>query len=113
MYVNQHRRVATAACTALLTAGLAGCSSLDRTAVGPVDHLSTDGQVVVVNSPLVKGCHRFSPVGASAVKNGTLVDLIVYHSSNCTGGKSAYIATELSNSVSAGTPPWRSYRFVH
>ncbi|MCF3963310.1 hypothetical protein [Streptomyces fuscigenes] len=114
MYVTQHRRPVVIACAALLAAGLAGgCSDLNRTAVGPVDHLTTRGRVIQVNNPVVKGCHRFGPAGASAVQNGSLVDLIAYPTLNCSGDSSDYIATTLMDTVSPGTPPWRSYRFVH
>ncbi|WP_329458386.1 hypothetical protein [Streptomyces sp. NBC_01497] len=114
MFVNQHWRLAGATCAALLTAGLAGgCSDLGRTAVGPVDHLTSGDRVIQVNNPVVTGCHRFAPTGARAVENGTLVDLIAYPTLNCSGANADYIATTLTDTISAGNPPWRSYRFVH
>ncbi|MEW2548790.1 hypothetical protein AB0910_23980 [Streptomyces sp. NPDC047002] len=113
MHVTPIRRVAGAACAALLTAGLAGCSSLGRTAVGPVDHTTSKGRVVQVSSPAVTGCHRFGPTGARAVHNGSLVDLVAYPSPDCAGAHPVYIATTLTNTISPHNPPWRSYRFVH
>jgi hypothetical protein len=113
MDVNQQRRLAGAACAALLTAGLAGCSGLGRTAVGPVDQVTSKARTVQVDNPVVTGCHSFGPTGARAVQNGTLVDLIAYPATDCKGAHPVYIATTLSNTISPGNPPWRSYRFVH
>lgn len=112
--VTRRRRLAVAACTALLTsAGAVGCSDLGRTAVGPADHLTGRGRVVQVNSPVIKGCHMFAPPGAVEVSNGTLVDMKLYRTLNCSGKASTYIATELSDTISPELGPWRSYRFVH
>jgi hypothetical protein len=113
MYVNQTGRLVGAACAVLVTAGLTGCSDLNRTAVGPIDHVTSRNRVIQVNNPVVKGCHHFGPTGARAVHNGSLVDLITYPTLNCTGPSVAYIATTLTNNVSAGRPAWRSYRFIH
>jgi hypothetical protein len=113
MYVNQQRRLVGATFAALLTAGLAGgCSDLGRTAVGPIDHVTSRDRLIQVNNPVIKGCHLFGPAGARAVENGSLVDLIAYPTLNC-AGEEAYIATTLTDTVSPGSPPWRSYRFVH
>jgi hypothetical protein len=109
---DRRRRVAVAAGAALLAAGLAGCSG-DRSSVGPVRYSSGHGNLVEVSNPVVDRCHRLSPGGARAVTNGTLVDLRVFRSRDCSGPEAAYIATTLTDTATAGGLPWRSYDFVH
>ncbi|MFF5936196.1 hypothetical protein [Streptomyces sp. NPDC012508] len=110
--MSVHRRLGTAAGTALLTLGVAGCSGLGRTAVGPVIYETGREVVVSVTSPLVTGCHRLAPSGATSIENETLIDLKAYTNRNCQGD-SIYVATNTSNRIAPDTLPWRSYSFVH
>ncbi|MFE6662101.1 hypothetical protein ACFVFH_00855 [Streptomyces sp. NPDC057697] len=114
MPVTAHRRrLGIAAGTALLTLTVAGCSGLGRTAVGPVTYTTERDDVIMVNSPLVRGCHRLAPAGAKEVNNGTLVDIILYRTPDCTGPGTTYVARSV-NDVNAGSaPPWRSFSTVH
>ncbi|MEV0966599.1 MULTISPECIES: hypothetical protein [unclassified Streptomyces] len=108
-----HRRLGIAAGAVLLTAALAGCSGLGRTAVGTVNYEPGGVRVVTVSNPVVTGCHSLLPDGAVRIENATLIDLIAYRTPDCTGGDTTYIATTLFNNIAPGTQPWRSYRWVH
>ncbi|MFF2010474.1 hypothetical protein ACFVWY_15560 [Streptomyces sp. NPDC058195] len=109
---HRRRRLGIAAGTALLTLTVAGCSGLGRTAVGPVIYTTQRDAVVTVNSPLVKGCHRLAP-GAKEVTNGTLVDIILYRTRDCTGPGTTYIGRSLSDVKAPTSLLWRSYTTVH
>ncbi|MFD7440296.1 hypothetical protein [Streptomyces sp. NPDC059909] len=107
------RRPGIAAGAVILTLAVAGCSGLGRTAVGPVIYETQAKKVVKVLNPGVNGCHRLAPSGAHRVENATMIDMIMYTTPNCTGSQSAYIPTTLFDNIAPGTPPWRSYTFVH
>ena len=107
------RRTGIAAGTILLTLAVTGCSGLGRTAVGPVSYHTEQDTVVTVDSPPVKGCHMMRPPGADKVDNGTLVDMILYTTRDCSGSGTAYVATTLSDTNAPSALPWRSYSFVH
>ncbi|MFF9505889.1 hypothetical protein ACF1BU_07275 [Streptomyces sp. NPDC014724] len=110
---HQRRRLGIAAGTALLTLTVAGCSGLGRTAVGPVTYTTERDAVITVNSPSVRGCHRLAPSGAKEVINGTLIDIILYRTPNCTGPGSTYLATTFTDVNGTGALPWRSFGTVH
>ncbi|MEU1124796.1 hypothetical protein ABZ371_14790 [Streptomyces sp. NPDC005899] len=110
---RRHRRARMAAGAVLLTLGVSGCSGLGRTAVGPVIYTTGQDRIVSVQSPTVRGCHRMAPAGARAVDNQTLVDLVLYPTTDCTGRSTTYVATDLSDVSAPRALPWRSYRFVH
>ncbi|MEU3598825.1 hypothetical protein ABZ714_08860 [Streptomyces sp. NPDC006798] len=109
---NRGRRGAVAVGAGLLTLVLGGCSGLGRTSVGPVFYDTEKKDHVLVNSPPVKGCHRFGSPGAVALTNDTLVDLLAYPTDDCSGG-SIYVATMTSDVVAPGAGPWKSYSFIH
>ncbi|MFD7323562.1 hypothetical protein ACFV9D_21105 [Streptomyces sp. NPDC059875] len=112
--MSVHRRLGTAAGTALLTLAVAGCSGLGRTAVGTLTYETEHEAVITVTSPSVNGCHRLlAPHGVTRVENRTLNDINLYRTPNCTGGTPIYVATTLSDSIAPGTLPWRSYSVVH
>ncbi|WP_328889583.1 hypothetical protein [Streptomyces sp. NBC_00316] len=110
---HRRRRLGIAAGTALLTLSVAGCSGLGRTAVGPVTYVTQRDAVINVNSPSVRGCHQLDPAGAKEVINGTLIDIILYRTRNCTGPGSTYVATTLSDMNPPSALPWRSFSTVH
>ncbi|MER5849044.1 hypothetical protein ABT126_18790 [Streptomyces sp. NPDC002012] len=110
---HRRRRLGIAAGTVLLTLTVAGCSGLGRTAVGPISYTTERDAVIMVNSPSVKGCHPLAPAGAKEVSNGTLIDIILYRTPNCTGPGTTYLATTLSDVNGAGALPWRSFSTVH
>lgn len=110
---HRRRRSGIAAGTALLALTVAGCSGLGRTAVGPVTYMTERNATVTLQSPPVRGCHRLDPAGAKAVTNGTLVDLVLYRTPDCTGPGSTYLATTFSDVNGTSAPPWRSFRTVH
>ncbi|MFH8475638.1 hypothetical protein [Streptomyces sp. NPDC018000] len=110
---HRRRRLGTAAGAALLTLTVAGCSGLGRTAVGPVTYTTERDAVIMVNSPSVRGCHRLAPAGAKEVSNGTLIDIILYRTRDCTGPGTTYLATKLSDVNGAHALPWRSFSTVH
>lgn len=111
--MSVHRRLCTAAGAALLTLAVAGCSGLGRSAVGTITYETGHEAEVTVTSPSVKGCHRLAPAGATKVENLTLVDIMMYTTSDCRGEDSIYVPSRSSNSIVPGTPPWRSYSVVH
>ncbi|MFE0423397.1 hypothetical protein [Streptomyces sp. NPDC058953] len=110
---NRGRRYAAAVGAGLLVVVLGGCSGLGRTAVGPVFYDTEKKDHVQVNSPPVKGCHRFGAQGAVSVHNNTLVDLLAYPTDDCSGDGSIYVVTMTSDVVAPGAGPWKSYSFVH
>ncbi|WP_406448986.1 hypothetical protein OG782_08710 [Streptomyces sp. NBC_00876] len=109
---HRRRRLGIAAQAALLTLTVAGCSGLGRTAVGPVTYTTERDAVIMVNSPSVKGCHLL-PLGAKAVANGTLIDIVLYRTRNCTGPGTTYLATTLTDVNPPTALPWRSFTTVH
>ncbi|MEU3303839.1 MULTISPECIES: hypothetical protein [unclassified Streptomyces] len=111
--MSDHRRPGLAAGALLLTAAVAGCSGLGRTAVGTVTYETERKAVVTVSNPGVNGCHRFSSAGAVRIENATLIDIVAYPTPDCTGGNTAYIPTTLFDNIVPGDPPWRSYSLVH
>lgn len=115
MPVIDHRRrlLGTATGTVLLTLTVAGCSGLGRTAVGPVTYTTERNAVIMVNSPSVKGCHRLAPAGAKEVTNGTLIDILLYRTPDCTGPGTTYVATTVSDVTGVRNLPWRSFTTVH
>lgn len=110
---RRRRRIGIAAGASLLALAASGCSGLGRTAVGPVTYTTEREAVVQVNSPSVRGCHRLDPAGAHEVENGTLVDVVLYPTRDCTGGGTTYVPTRLSDVTAHGSGPWHSYSFVH
>ncbi|MES9505982.1 hypothetical protein ABWJ92_06155 [Streptomyces sp. NPDC000609] len=110
---HRRRRLGTAAGTALLTLTVAGCSGLGRTAVGPVIYTTERDAVITVQSPPVKGCHRLAPAGAKEVNNGTLVDIILYRTPDCTGPGTTYLARSFTDVNAGSALPWRSFSTVH
>ncbi|MFD5201101.1 hypothetical protein ACFWM7_13305 [Streptomyces sp. NPDC058375] len=110
---RRRRRLAIAAGVTFVALAATGCSGLGRTAVGPVTYTTEREAVIQVNSPSVRGCHRIAPAGAHEVENGTLVDVILYRTRDCTGGGTTYVPTRFSDVTAPGSGPWRSYSFVH
>ncbi|MBT2388343.1 hypothetical protein J7E87_02690 [Streptomyces sp. ISL-1] len=113
MSVTDQRRLRVAAGAALLTIAATGCSGLGRTAVGTVSYATEGERPVMVSNPLVTGCHRLAPAGATEVVNNTLVDMILYPSRNCSGHGTTYVATATSNRTAPRAPAWHSYTIVH
>ncbi|MGW4031960.1 hypothetical protein ACWEFL_22060 [Streptomyces sp. NPDC004838] len=113
MAVIHHRKYIGAAGAVLLTVALAGCSGLGRTAVGPLSYDTAGAKHVTVTSPPVKGCHRLAPSGAVAVTNETLVDIIMYPTTDCSGQASIYVATGTGDVIAPRSGPWQSYSVVH
>ncbi|MFF5972700.1 hypothetical protein ACFY7C_14395 [Streptomyces sp. NPDC012769] len=135
--MSLHRRLTIATGAALLSLAVAGCSGLGRSAVGTISyetgqgsgqeagheagqeaepeaaHTADPAAAVLVTSPTVRGCHKLSPEGASRVENSTLVDMRLYVTPDCRGGEYSYLPTNSGNEIVPGTPPWRSYNFVH
>ncbi|MEI7029866.1 hypothetical protein [Streptomyces pratensis] len=110
---RRRRRLGTAAGASLLALAVAGCSGLGRTAVGPVTYTTEQEAETTVHSPSVRGCHQLAPAGAHEIENGTLVDIVLYPTRDCSGGGTTYVATSFSDVVPESGEPWRSYRFVH
>ncbi|MCM2392555.1 hypothetical protein [Streptomyces albipurpureus] len=113
MSVIPPRRLASAAGAALLTLTVAGCSGLGRTAVGPVSYDTAQDRHATIHSPLVRGCHKLASAGAVSVENGSLVDIVLYPTANCSGGDTIYVATMSSDVIAPGAAPWRSFRLIH
>lgn len=113
MAVTDHRRLGVAAGAALLTIALAGCSDLGRNGVGTISYETEKERVVTVSNPLVEGCHRFGPAGATEVVNNTLVDMVLYPNDDCSGDMTTYLATTLTDNIVPNTEPWGSYTLVH
>ncbi|MFD3653854.1 hypothetical protein ACTU45_10570 [Streptomyces sp. 24-1644] len=109
---HRRRRLGVAAGAALLTLTVSGCSGLGRTAVGPVTYTTERHAVISMHSPSVRGCHRL-PLGAHEVHNGTLVDVVLYTTRDCTGGDTTYLPTNLTDFTAPRNEPWRSYTVVH
>ncbi|MFJ5830395.1 hypothetical protein [Streptomyces sp. NPDC093089] len=110
--MSVRRRLTTATGAVLLTLAVAGCSGLDRTAVGTLSYETERELLVTVTSPSVNGCHKMAPSGVTKVENNTLVDIMLYRTRDCQG-PSIYLATNLSDSIAPDTLPWRSYSVVH
>jgi hypothetical protein len=96
---------------AVLVVALAGCSDPPQ---GTVTATNLDGTVVqILSNPTATACHRFAPIGVTAVMNGTIADMRLYSSTDCTG-HNVYLSTDTS--VSAGRPNigqiFRSFSFV-
>lgn len=113
MSLTHHRRLALAAGAVFLTVAATGCSGLGRTAVGTISYETDGDRQVQVSNPRVTGCHRLTPGGAVDLTNRTLVDMVMYESTHCTGKSTTYIATTLRDVSAPGAAPWRSYTFVH
>ncbi|MGW7289145.1 hypothetical protein ACWGH4_27095 [Streptomyces sp. NPDC054847] len=113
MSVTPYRHAAVVAATVLLALTAAGCSGLDRTAVGTLTYETGHEHHTTVTSPEVIGCHHFEHPGAVAVENETETDAIVYPTDDCSGGESIYIPSMTSDVAAPGAGPWLSYSFVH
>ncbi|MEO3972541.1 hypothetical protein [Streptomyces sp. CAU 1734] len=113
MSVTRHRPLTGAAAAVLLALAVTGCSGLGRTAVGTVSYDTADHKHVTVSNPLVVGCHQLVPAGAVGVLNDTLVDIIMYPTTDCSGGDSIYIASKTSDTRAPRAKSWRSYSLVH
>ncbi|MFD3727064.1 hypothetical protein [Streptomyces sp. NPDC058671] len=111
--MSVRRRLTTATGAVLLTLAVAGCSGLGRTAVGTIEYETEREAAVMVTSPLVKGCHRLAPAGATKVENNTLVDIVLYPTRDCEGKDSTYLPSNSGDGIVPGSPPWRSYSVVH
>jgi hypothetical protein len=113
MSVTPSRRAAVAAGSVLLSVAAAGCSGLDRTAVGTLTYETGHEHHTTVTSPLVTGCHRFGDEGAVAVENETEADAIMHPTDDCSGEETIYVPSMTSDTVAPGAGVWRSYSFVH
>jgi hypothetical protein len=106
------RSVAVLLGGAVLVVALAGCSDPPQ---GTVTATNQDGTVVqIVSNPTATACHRFAPIGVTTVMDGTLADMRLYSSGNCTG-HNVYLSA--NTSVGAGRlggigQVYRSYAFV-
>ncbi|WP_046501767.1 hypothetical protein [Streptomyces odonnellii] len=113
MSVTDHRRLGIALGAAFLSLSLAGCSGLGRNAMGVITYNTERHRGVQVSNPLVTGCHRLSLPGAVELTNNTLVDLVLYRTTDCTPDGITYVATTLSDVIAPGSHPWLSFRVVH
>ncbi|MEW1722971.1 hypothetical protein [Streptomyces sp. NPDC093109] len=113
MSVIDHRRLALTTAALLALTGATGCSALDRTGLGTIAYETADKRQVQVDSPPVRGCHRFAAAGAVKVTNRTRVDLVMYPSRDCAGRNTVYIPTATSDVIAPGARAWRSYTLVH
>ncbi|UYQ61875.1 hypothetical protein [Streptomyces peucetius] len=113
MSVTPYRHAAVAAGTVLLALTAAGCSGLDRTAVGTIVYEGEHGHHTTVTSPRITGCHHFESPGAVAVENSTEADALVYPTDDCSGDESIYVPSGTSDVPAPGAGPWLSYSFVH
>ncbi|WP_299536320.1 hypothetical protein [uncultured Streptomyces sp.] len=102
-----------AAAAVLLALAVSGCSGLGRTAVGPITYVTERDKEISVMSPTVRGCHRMAPAGVKAIENGSLVDMVLYRTRDCTGGGTTYVSRSFSDEKAPRSLPWRSYTFVH
>ncbi|GAA2989247.1 hypothetical protein [Streptomyces fulvorobeus] len=109
---HRRRRLGGAAGAVLLALTVSGCSGMGRTAVGPVTYTTERHAEISLDSPSVRGCHRLPP-GAHEVHNGTLVDVVLHRSRDCTGRDTTYLATRLTDFTAPRTEPWRSFTVVH
>ncbi|MEU8542609.1 hypothetical protein AB0C52_21960 [Streptomyces sp. NPDC048717] len=110
--MSVHRRLTIATGAVLLSLAVSGCSGLGRSMVGTVSYETAHDIEVTVTSPVVRGCHRLSPGGATRVRNATLVDMRLFRTRDCRG-PNIYVATRTSDQIAPGTLPWRSYSVVH
>ncbi|WP_052442747.1 hypothetical protein [Streptacidiphilus neutrinimicus] len=110
--MSRSRSVAVLLGGAVLVVALAGCSDPPQ---GTVTATSVDGAVVqILSNPAATACHRFAPIGVTTVMNGTIADMRLYSSTNCTG-TNVYLST--NTSVGASRPSglgqiFRSFSFV-
>ncbi|WP_455354198.1 hypothetical protein [Streptomyces sp. SYSU K217416] len=112
---RHHRRLGVVTGAALLLLAATGCSGLGRTAVGTMN-AGEEEHAITISNPPVKGCQSLGARGATHVVNNTLVDLVLYRTPDCkrvTEDGGTYVATRLSDTTAPGTPPWRSYSFIH
>ncbi|MFC7302970.1 hypothetical protein ACFQVC_01895 [Streptomyces monticola] len=74
----------------------------------------TEAGATSVTNPPLKGCHKM-PGGAHHVENGTLTDLVVYVSDDCTGDAdtSKYVGSGLNGDLAPKADSWHSYKFVN
>lgn len=112
MSVTPYRHAAVAAGTLLLALTAAGCSGLDRTAVGTLVYEGGHDHHTTVTSPRITGCHHFEPPGAVAVENNTEADALLYPTDDCSG-ESIYVPSKMSDVPAPDAGPWLSYSFVH
>ncbi|GGT96117.1 hypothetical protein [Streptomyces violascens] len=110
---HRRRRTRLAAGVVLLTLATTACSSLGRTSVGTITYSIGPETSVMLTSPKVRGCHKLPPSGTTELYNNTLVDMVMYRTSDCTGKDTTYIGSRLANNVAPKAAPWRSYSFVH
>ena len=103
--MSRSRTTALLAGGAVLVVALAGCSDPPQGTVNAVN-----GNVVqVISNPGNSYCHRFVPPGVNGVQDGTLADMRLYVSTDCSGHND-YLSTETS--VGPGAVVWHSYSFV-
>jgi hypothetical protein len=101
--------------TLLLMLAVTGCSASTHSAVGTLDYITPTDAGVLIQNPITKGCHTLGPAGAKAVANNTLNDIVLYEGADCRqpqGTPTVYLATQLSDRIVPGYPPWRSFSFV-
>ncbi|MFF3287241.1 hypothetical protein [Streptomyces sp. NPDC003023] len=113
MSVIPQRHAAVAAATVLLALTAAGCSGLDRTAVGTFVYEGGHEHHTTVTSPRVAGCHHFEAPGAVGVENNTQTDAVVYPTDDCSGKESVYVPSMTADVPAPDAGPWLSYSFVH
>ncbi|RAG82537.1 hypothetical protein DN069_27205 [Streptacidiphilus pinicola] len=109
--MSRSRTVAVLLGGVALVVALAGCSDPPQ---GTVTATNSDGSVVqIVSNPAATSCHRFAPIGVTAVMDGTLADMRLYASANCTGTND-YLSTNTSVGGGPGglARVFRSYAFV-
>ncbi|WP_052434707.1 hypothetical protein [Streptacidiphilus melanogenes] len=110
--MSRSRSVAALLGGAVLVVALAGCSDPPQ---GTVTATNLDGTVVqILSNPTATSCHRFAPIGVTTVMNGTIADMRLYSSTNCSG-TNVYLST--NTSVGASRPSglgqiFRSFSFV-
>ncbi|MFE2426767.1 hypothetical protein ACFXJ5_08425 [Streptomyces sp. NPDC059373] len=99
----------------LLMLAVTACSGPARNMVGTLVYTTPTDRVVVLESPVDRGCHNLGLAGAKAMSNNTLDDIVLYEGVGCrqpAGTQTVYLATTLSNHVTPGYPPWRSFSVV-
>ncbi|SEM23293.1 hypothetical protein [Streptacidiphilus jiangxiensis] len=104
--MSRSRSVAVLVGGAVLVVALAGCSDPPQGTV-----VATNGNLVqVISNPGDTYCHRFIPGGVNAVQDGTLADMRLYRSTDCSGHND-YLSTQTSVGPQ-NTLFYRSYSFV-
>jgi hypothetical protein len=99
----------------LLMLAATGCSQMTHSAVGTLLYTTPTDEAVLIENPITRGCHSLGPVGAKAVTNNTLNDIVLYEGADCRqpqGAETVYVATLFSDSIVPGYPAWRSFSFV-